>query len=329
MSSDYGELVFINAGSHPELGLKIANRLDVEPLNFKLGTFPNQEQKVRRVGDVSGKDVCIFSSLHARYDTIRELRLICNTIQNAGRLFGIFPFVRDGKSDHTKRFGEAVAYKVTADDISSSGIELAAIFDQHSSQHPMAFDTMHYRLRHVHHLYMMRLCIEYARDKLKYDGIIGLDDGSFKRNKIIAEILKCEDVSFIIKYRDPETREVSLEKSFIVGDVKDKDIISFDDFIQGGGTTKVGAQIAKMEGAKSFTSLAVHNDFHDGTFDTLNPLLIDGTIDKLIIIDSLPLIRQGEWHENLIVLTPDKFLARVIDHIHYKKHMRGLFLGIS
>jgi len=329
MSSRFGELVFINTNSHPELGRKIANRLEIEPLEFGLGSFPNKEEKVRRIGDVSGRDVCIFSSLHAQYNTIRELRLICNTIQNASRVFGVFPFVRDGKSDHAKRFGESIAYQVTAQSISSSGLEAISIFDQHSSQHQYYYDIVHYRLRYVHHLYLMRLLIETARDTLEYDGIIALDDGAFKRNKTIANILGCKDVSFIIKERDPETREISIENSWIIGDVKGKHVLSFDDFVQGGGTTEVGAKIAKHNGAKSFTALAVHNDFHQGTFNKLNPLLKDGTIDKLFIVETIPLIKKKLWHKNLVVLSPDKFLARVIDRIHFEKHMRSLFLAIN
>lgn len=329
MVSRFGDLVFVNASSHPKLGKRVANRLDVEPLEFELGKFPNGELKVRRIGDVSGKDVCIFSSLHARYETIREFRSICNTIQNAGRIFGVFPFIRDGKSDHAKRFGEAISYEIVAHDISSSGVELIAIFDQHTSVHPSLFNTLHYRLKHVHHLYLMRILIEYVVNNIKFDGIVALDDGGFKRNKKIALMINCNDVSFIIKYREPDSREIIIEKSVIVGDVDGKDVVSFDDFIQGGGTTEMGARICKHYGAKSFTAVAVHNDFHDGTFETLNPLLIDGTIDKIIILDTLPMIREDEWHKSMVVLSPDKFIHRVIDRIHYEKHMRTLFLDVS
>ena len=93
---------------------------------------------------------------------MKELRLICNSLKGANRVFGVFPFVRDGKSDHVKRFGETVGYKDTAMEISSSGLESIAIFDQHSSQHPNFYDTTHYRLRTVHHIYLMKILIEYA-----------------------------------------------------------------------------------------------------------------------------------------------------------------------
>jgi ribose-phosphate pyrophosphokinase len=327
--SRFGDLVFINTSSHPELGKEVAKRLDAEPLDFENGKFENKELRVRRRGDVSGKDVCIFSSLHARGDHLHELRLICNSIQNATRIFGVFPFVRDGKSDHAKRFGEAIAYEETAYSISTSGVEMIAIFDQHSSQHPMAYDKKSHALKYVHHIYLMRLLIEYAQKNLNFDCVIALDDGGFKRNKKIATIMGCDDVAFILKARDAKTLEVSVEESVIVGDVKGKDVISFEDMMQSAGTIKMGALIAKHNGAKSFKVLAVHNDIFDKTFDNLNPLLESGVIDEVVVIETLPMLRKDEWHENMKVISPAKFLRKVIEHIHYEKHMRHLFMEIN
>lgn len=329
MSGRFGELAFIVTNSHPELGKRVAKRLEVEPLAIENGFFANQELDIRRLGDVSGRDVCVFSSLHARYDTIKELRLICQSIQNASRIFGVFPFVRDGKSDHQKRFGEPVAYKDTAEQISSSGVELIAIFDQHSSQHPWFYDTLHYKLRTVHHIYLMRILIEYVQERMECDGVIALDDGGFKRNKTIAEIIGSKSISFIVKYRDADTREVNVGKSQIVGDVRGKNLVSFEDMIQSASTLHMGALIAKDKGAKSITILAVHNDFNQKTFNRLNSLLENGILDKLLIVETLPLEDKDKWHKNLVVLSPDKFLSKVIDHIHHSKHMRSLFLEIN
>ena len=328
-TSRFGELGLIIANSHPTLGKEVASRLSITPLKIESKLFPNRELDIRRLGDVSGLDVCIFSSLHSRYDTIKELRLICDSIGGcASRIFGVFPFVRDGKSDHAKRFGEPVAYKDTALQLSSSGLNAAAIFDQHSSQHPYFYDTTNYRLRTIHHIYLMRILIEYARDHNNfYDGVLALDDGGFKRNKKVAEMLK-KDVSFIIKERDPSTRKVIIEKSKIVGNVRDKRVAAFDDMLQGGGTLEAGAKIAKLNGAKEITFFVVHNDFGPTTFKRINPLLENGTIDKIFILETVPLLDKEKWHKNLIVLSPAKLIAKVITQIHCEGHMRELFLEI-
>jgi ribose-phosphate pyrophosphokinase len=326
--SRFGEFGLIIANSHRSLGEEVAAKLKVSPLELESTLFPNKELDIRRLCDVSGKDICIFSSLHADYDTLKELRLICGSIMNATRVFGVFPFVRDGKSDHVKRFGETVAYKDTAMEISSSGLEVIAIFDQHSSQHPSFYDTIHYRLRRVHHIYLMKILIEYVmKHSGRYDSVLALDDGAFKRNKKIAEMLN-KDISFIIKERGPGTRKVNIEKSKIVGNVKGHSVAAFDDMLQNGGTLETGAKIAKLNGAKEVNFFVVHNDFSEETFRRINPLLEDGTIDKIFILETIPLLKKGQWHKNMVVLSPAKLIAEVISLIHSEGHMRKLFLEI-
>lgn len=325
-TSRFGELKLIVTNSHPDLGKKVANELGVIPLEFQSELFPNHEQKIRRLGDISGANVCILSSLHSYYDTIKELRLICSTLAGAARVFGVFPFVSDGKSDHQKKFGEPVNYKDTAMEISSAGFDTIAIFDQHTPQHPYYYDTIHYRLNTVHHVYLMRILIEFAQSQPNdYDVVLAPDAGGFKRNASIASLLK-KDIAFILKYRDPESREVDIKKSQIIGDIAGKKIFVFEDMIQEGGTVVTAAKIAKYHGAKEVTFLAVHNDFSLNTIKRINPFLEDGTIDKIFILETVPLQNREHWHENLVVLSPAKMIADVIHRIHYEEHMRSLFL---
>jgi ribose-phosphate pyrophosphokinase len=329
-SSRFGDFGLVIADSHISLGLEVAEKLKVEPLKVESKPFPNGELDVRRICDVSGLDICIFSSLHAGYDTLTELRLIVSSIRgSAARVFGVFPFVRSGKSDHVKRFGETVGYKDVAMQISSSGLDVIAIFDQHSTQHSsFAYDTTHYRLRTVHHVYLMRILIEYAMEHCdSFDSVMALDDGSFKRNKKIAEMLK-RDVSFIIKDRDSHTRKVNLENSKIIGNVNGQRVIGFDDMLQSGSTVEASAKIAKLNGAKEVMFCIVHNDFAPTTFDVINPLLEDGTIDKLFILETIPLLDKEKWHKNMVVLSPAVLIADVIARIHMEGHMRELFLEI-
>ena len=104
--SRFGELKLIVTNSHPNLGNQIANELKIAPLKIESGIFPNQELNIWRIGDVSGSDVCIFSSLHHWKNTKDELEQFCNSIQGASRVFATFSFIGTGKSDHQKRFGE-------------------------------------------------------------------------------------------------------------------------------------------------------------------------------------------------------------------------------
>lgn len=327
-NSRFGKFGLIIANSHPALGLEVAAELGVTPLKIESELFPNGELRIRRLCDISGLDVCVFGSLHSRYNTVGEMGLICDSLRGAARIFGVFSFVGTGKSDHIKMFGEPTAYEETAFQISSSGLEVAAIFDQHSSQHPGFYDIRHYRLRTVHHIYLMRILIEYAMaHSSEFDGVLALDEGGFKRNMMIAGRLG-KDVAFIIKDRDRETRKIDIGKSRIVGDVRGRRVAAFDDMLQEGGTLEAGAKIARLNGAESVTFFVVHNDFSPNTFRRINPLLEDGTINRIFSLGTVPMLSGEKWHENFVVLSPAKMIADVINRIHTEGHMRDLFLEL-
>jgi len=98
--------------------------------------------------------------------------------------------------------------------------------------------------------------------------------------------------------------------------------------LQEGGTLEMGARIAKNKGAKSISFFVVHNDFSLKTHARINPLLEDGTIDKIYTLGTLPMIPGQVWHENFITLSPAALIADVITRIHTEGHMRELFLEI-
>ena len=64
------------------------------------------------------------------------------------------------------------------------------------------------------------------------------------------------------------------------------------------------------------------------TFNCLNPLLVDGTINKIFILETIPLLNKEKWHKNLVVISPADFIAEVIKRIHEEDHMRNLFLEL-
>jgi phosphoribosylpyrophosphate synthetase len=174
----------------------------------------------------------------------------------------------------------------------------------------------------------MRILIEYAKAHSdEIDGVLALDDGGYKRNKKVAELLG-KNVSFIIKDRDAITRQVNIEKSKIVGNVTDQRVAAFDDMLQEGGTLETGAKIAKHNRAKEISFFVVHNDFSPNTYARINPLLQDGTINRIYTLGTVPMLPDEAWHKNLIVLSPAALITDVIARIHCEGHMRELFIEL-
>ena len=91
---------------------------------------------------------------------------------------------------------------------------------------------------------------------------------------------------------------------------------------------EMGAKIAKHNGAKEISFFVVHNDFSPNTYARINPLLQDGTIDRIYTLGTLPMLPDEAWHKNLIILSPAKLIADVISRIHCEGHMRDLFIEL-
>lgn len=320
---------------YPELALRIANKItghEVEIVKSHCGDFANEELELRRDTNVRRSDLFIIDSLYGSISNLTAAKWLASTCRGAaGRITGVFPFLGYCKADHQKRYGEVVSIKEIANELSVCGFDQLLLFDLHQ-KFIVNYFSHFFGLRSVEQVYLMRLLIEYAIENIKFDTIIGLDDGSYKRNAEIARYITTKEkrtevnMAFVYKYRDPATRKILLDESKVIGDVDGKVVIGFDDMIQGGGTVVTSAIISKRAGAKKVYILIVHPDFSPKTIKKINPYLEDGTIDGLIVVDTIPIKNREEWHKNLIVVDPSEFLAKTVTHVHEGRPMRDLFL---
>jgi len=324
-----GRLKIISGTGHPALAKEIAKILEADWVESKVTTFDNGEIYPERKGDVRDSDLFFINSLHSRnpQSTIEETEFLISTcVGSAKRITGVFPFLGYCKADHQTKYGEAVSIKVVARRLSMCGFDYIMSYDLHKSQIVNYFEK-HFGLKEIMHFYLMRQLIEYAQKHLQYNSIAGLDEGSYKRNALIARYINCNDISFVYKERDPKTKKINLKKSQVIGNVEKKNVIGFDDMIQSFSTGEVSATVLKEKGAKSVTLLAVHPDFNPKTQANINKALETGIVDKIIVLETIPVQKNG-WHKNFIVLSPAKMIAKTIRHLHKGTPMRSLFLPI-
>lgn len=325
------ELRLISGSGHPELSKRIAQNLGTELVKMEIDQFEDGELRMRRIGDVRGSDLFFINSLHShngKNPFLETLFLMSSVIGSANKITGIFPFFGYGKAETKKRYGEVVGAKVLADHLSIAGFNHILLFDPHKTQIANYFTTINTPLKGVENLFLMRLLIEYVENNLAAGGVVGLDEGGYKRNSLLATYLK-KRKAFIDKHRDADTLLIDFKKSRVIGNVRGKIIASFDDLIQSGDTVANGVLTLKHKGAKAVYILVVHPDFSAKTFKRLNPLLADGTLDGLIVVDTIPIDDRDKWHKNLTVLDPAPLIAQVITHLHEGQPLRPLFLQIE
>lgn len=71
---------------------------------------------------------------------------------------------------------------------------------------------------------------------------------------------------------------------YLVGDVKDKDVIIVDDIIDTAGTLCYAADELKKKGANKVYAFATHGLFSGNAFETIK----NSTIEKIIVTNTVP-----------------------------------------
>lgn len=114
-----------------------------------------------------------------------------------------------------------------------------------------------------------------------------------------------------------------IARMYLVGDVKDKDIIIIDDMIDTAGTLCEAVKELKKFGAKKIFCFATHGLFSGNAFDNINNSLID----NIIVTNTIPQ-REGEKDCLKIVrLSVANLLAETIKRIQQKESVSNLFTG--
>jgi ribose-phosphate pyrophosphokinase len=147
--------------------------------------------------------------------------------------------------------------------------------------------------------------------------LVSPDVGNVKTANIYAQDLGGE-LAVIDKRRKSGSEA---EARRIIGDVKDKDVLMFDDMITTAGTICSAAFLVKEQGARSVRVAAVHGIFAGPAVERLKA----APIDEIVVTDTVPLCEVTRELDNLKVLTVAELLGEAIDRIHNNKSVSAIF----
>jgi ribose-phosphate pyrophosphokinase len=145
--------------------------------------------------------------------------------------------------------------------------------------------------------------------------VLAPDAGSAKKSTKAAAKLGV-DVAIVNKRR-PKHSEV--EAAHLIGDVKGKDCLVFDDMIDTGGTICAAAKIVKDAGALSVTVFATHGILSNNALQKIDK----SEIDKVIVTNSIPV--DQKISKKLEILDVSDVLSEAIKRIHENKSISKLF----
>ncbi|HOO75275.1 MAG TPA: ribose-phosphate pyrophosphokinase, partial [Tepiditoga sp.] len=236
-----------------------------------------------------GYDVYIIQSTSDPVnDNLMELLIMIDALKraSAGSISVIIPYYGYARQDRKARGRDPISAKLVANILTTAGADRVATIDLHATQIQGFFDIP------VDNLWSFPVFANYftETEKINPDEIVVVspDVGGVKRARKFAE--KISTPLAILDKRRPKDNIAEIVN--VIGDVKDKKCILFDDIIDTGGSLVGAADALIQNGAKSVTACATHGILSKEAKERLQ----NSQIEKVIVTDTI-------YHKEL----PDKF----------------------
>ena len=133
----YGELKIFAGTSHPKLGKKICDYLDIKPGKAEIFKFSNDNTFVSILENIREKDVFIIQPVSTPVnDNLMELLIFIDAAKraSAGRISAVIPYFPYGRTDKKDQPRVPITARLVADLITISGADRILTLDLHAGQ---------------------------------------------------------------------------------------------------------------------------------------------------------------------------------------------------
>jgi ribose-phosphate pyrophosphokinase len=282
----------ISGSSNLPFTISLGEKLGLPVGETEITEFPNGEKRVLIKENVKSDNVILVQSFSQPADEhIMETLLLIDALEREGakHINLVIPWMGYSLQDKSFRAGEPIAAKVVADLISNAYVKRVFLLDLHNSSIPGFFSIP------THHLSAIDVYADYVKTTfgdLKDFVVASPDFGGLKRARVFADKLNLELVN-IDKHRDLTTGQV--EAVGMSGTASGKNVLIYDDVINGGSTVHTTAELLKENGATSVHFLATHGPLVGSAHEKL----AKAPVDSIVVTNSL---MQLEKSPNMVVL---------------------------
>ena len=269
----------IAGNSNLTLAEAIGDHLDIPLTRAQVRRFADNEVFVVIEENVRGEDVFVIQSTsYPANDNLMEL-LICIdalTRASAKRITAVMPYFGYARQDRKVGGRTPISAKLVANLITRAGADRVLTMDLHSGQIQGFFDIPTDNLLSTP---VLAQDIRENYPKAKDLMIVSPDVGGVVRARALASRLQA-DLAIVDKRRSgPGVSEVMN----IIGDVKGRRCILFDDIIDGGGTICNAAAALMEEGAEAVSSYVSHGVLSGGAVERVEA----SALKELVVTDSI------------------------------------------
>jgi len=309
--------------ANPVLAKKICDTIGVPVGRARTEAFADGELIVKLDEDVRGRDVFIIQpTCMPVNDNVVELLIWIDCIKraSANRITAVIPYFGYARQDRKSEGRTPITAKAFANWLTAAGTDRVIAMDLHAAQVQGFFDIP------VDHLLASPVFTQYYQQEAPKLGklvVVSPDPGNLKVAAYYAEILNA-DIAFIDKRRKSGS---DVDATAIIGDVKDKTVLMFDDMITTGGTVSEASRILKTHGAGKIHIAATHGMFAGEGEKGAVERLAKAPIEQIVITDTVPLDRKrlAPIMDRIVVLSVAELLGEAIKRIHLNQSVSSLF----
>ena len=323
----HGKSIKIFTGnSNPELAKAICQELGVPLGNAEVGSFADGENYASIYETVRGSDVFVVQSTcpfekdgvsHTVNDALMELLIMIDALKraSAGRITAVIPYYGYARQDRKAKARDPITAKLVANMLTAAGADRVLTMDLHASQIQGFFDIP------VDNLAGNPIFVDYYAKKYGSECenmmVVSPDVGSVSRARAFAQKLHM-NLAIVDKRRQKAN---SCEVMNVIGDVRDKDCILFDDMVDTGGSLCNAAKaLIEVGGAKSVQACASHGVLSGPAIDRIN----DSVITELALLDTIPAI-DPKKSSKIKYLQVAPMFAEAIERIYQEISISKLF----
>jgi ribose-phosphate pyrophosphokinase len=273
--------------------------------------FADGEFQVSFDETIRGKEVFIVQSTFPPVDNLFELLLMIDAAKRASakHIYAVIPYFGFARQDRKDKPRVAIGSKLVADLLQAAGATHIITMDLHADQLQGFFNIP------VDHLFASSIFYNYIKD-LKIPNLVvsSPDTGGTKRANVYAKAFNC-DMAICYKQREKANQ---ISDMVLIGDVKNKNVIIFDDIIDTAGSLIKAANLMKEKGALTIRAVCTHALLSNNAIEKID----ESVIDQLIVTDTIPLRKSSD---KIVVLSVAKIFSEVIKRNIYCESISSFF----
>ncbi|MBQ8238193.1 MAG: ribose-phosphate pyrophosphokinase [Oscillospiraceae bacterium] len=296
-----------------ELGLPISR--------CTLKTFADGEVAVSIDETVRGCDVyLIASTCKPVNDRLMELLILIDACRraSAGRVTAVIPYFGYARQDRKAKSRDPISAKLVANMLTAAGADRILTMDLHAPQIQGFFDIP------LDHLLGCPTFVQYYMNKFPEEEfnhddfvVVSPDVGSVSRARTFAS-----KVHMGLAIVDKRRQKANVcEVMNVIGDVRDKTCILYDDMVDTAGSLCNAAKaLVEIGGARAVYACATHGVLSGPALERIE----DSPIRELVLLNTIPLERNTPSNK-IVQLNVAPIFARAIAHIHGGTSIADLF----